>query len=177
MKKWMYVIFPGLGLALFLAAYFPAKARYEAGEADRAAKVAAAKAADEAHRKDLEEKAHEDSVRRAAENAKEEADREAARIAKRKQDDADIQRDTDAANADVAKYTQQRDALQKELDELHQRKEQLTREDFDMLKQVELARVAQSNADIEIQRMVEMIATRAGGSSLTVEIMPPPPKK
>jgi hypothetical protein len=177
MKKWMYIIFPGIGLALFLAVYFPAKARFEAGEAARAQAIATQKAADEQHRLDLEKRAHDDSVKRQEQNARDEAAKEASRIAKRRQEDADIQRDTDAANADVAKFTAQRDELQKELDALHKRKEQLTREDFDMLKQVELARVAQSNADLEIQRMVEMIATRAGGSSLTVEIMPPPPKK
>jgi hypothetical protein len=177
MKKWMYLIFPGLGLALFLSVYFPAKARFEAGEAARAAALAAQKAADEQHRHELEQRAHDDSVRRAAETAREEAEKEAARIAKRRQEDADIQHETDAANADVAKFTAQRDELQKTLDSLHERKDQLTREDFDLLKQVELARVAQANADLEIQRMVEMIATRAGGSSLTVVIEPEVAKK
>ena len=177
MKKWMYIIFPGLGLALFFAIYIPANHRFEAGEAARAAAIAAQKAADEEHRHQLEQRAHDDSVKRQEQNARDEAAKEAARKAKRQQEDADIQRDTDAANADVAKFTAQRDALQKQLDELHAKKDQLTREDFDLLKQVELARVAQSNADLEIQRMVEMIATRAGGSSLTVVIEPPVPKK
>jgi hypothetical protein len=177
MKKWMYVIFPGLGLALFLALYFPAKARYEAGEASRAAAVAAQKAADEEHRHQIEERARQDSLRRAAENAKAEAEKEANRIAKWAQQSAEIQHDTDGYNADIAKDTKEVDELEKELEALHTRKDQLTREDFDLLKQVELARVGQSNADLEIQRMVEMIATRAGGSSLTVVIEPQLPKK
>jgi hypothetical protein len=177
MKKWMYVIFPGLGLALFLALYFPAKARYEAGEASRAAAITAQKAADEAHRHDIEERARQDSLKRAAENAKADADKEANRIAKWAAQSEEIQRDTDSANADIAKYTKQVDELEKQLETLHTRKELLTREDFDLLKQVELARVGQSNADLEIQRMVEMIATRAGGSSLTVVVEPQVPKK
>ncbi len=177
MKKWMYVIFPGLGLALFFAIYIPANARYNAGLESRAAAIAAAKAADEAHLHDIEERARQDSQKRAADNAKAEADKEAARIAKWKLQSDEIQHDTDGYNSDIAKYTKQVDELEKQLDELHTRKDQLTREDFDLMKEVELARVGQSNADLKIQRMVEMIATRAGGSSLTVQVEPQVPKK
>jgi chromosome segregation ATPase len=176
MKKWMYIIFPGLGLALFLALYFPANAHYEASVTARAEAVAAQKSADEQHRLALEKQAHEDSLKRQEQNARDEKAREADRIAKRQKEMDAIQKDTDGFNADIAKYQKQVDELQKQLDALHERKDRLTREDFDLLKQVELARVAQSNSDLEIQRMVEMIATRAGGSSLTVAIEVPEKK-
>ncbi len=177
MKKWLYVICPIVGIALFLALYFPAKARHEAGEAARAESIAKAKAADEAKKHEIEEKVRVDSQRRATENAREEAAKEAARIAKYNAVGEEIQKDTDAANADILKYTKQVDDLNTELDALRKRKEELTREDFDLLKQVELARVHQSNANLQIQRMVEMIANRAGASSLTVQIDPVIPKK
>jgi uncharacterized protein YggE len=67
MKKWLYVICPIVGIALFLALYFPAKARHEAGEAARADSIAKAKAADEAKKHEIEEKVRVDSQRRATE--------------------------------------------------------------------------------------------------------------
>jgi hypothetical protein len=47
-------------------------------------------------------------------------------------------------------------------------------DDFELLKGVEAARVAQHNAEMEIQRMVTMIVNRADESTLT-ELPPPPP--
>ncbi len=172
MKKWMYVIFPGIGIAVFLGLYFPAKSHFEAVEASRAEAVARQKTADDAHKKELEDLARQDSEKRAAQNAKDEAAREAARLEKWNQQGRDIQAETDAATADGDRYSKQIADLQIQLDTLHKQKDDLSREDFDLTKQVELARVNESTADLEIQRMVEMIANRAGASSMTVQIAP-----
>ena len=118
MKKWMYVIFPGLALAIFLALYFPAKEAAEQHVRDEAAQVARQKAADEAHRKDLEDKARADSERRAAENAQQLAAQAAVREAKRLADMKLIQADTDAANQEIDRSTKEADELQAKLKKL-----------------------------------------------------------
>ena len=51
----------------------------------------------------------------------------------------------------------------------------------DLAKQVELSRIARRNAELEIQRMTDMIVKRAGDSSLTrppiIQMPPPAPAK
>jgi chromosome segregation ATPase len=172
MKKWMYVIFPTLGLAIFLALYFPAKQASEDRVRREADEVARLKAVDDAHKKELEDKARADSDRRSAENARDLAAKAAEREAKRVAEMQGIQAQTDASNREIDRLTKEADALQAKLEALQKQKEVLTREDFDLAKQVELARVNQGNADLEIQRMVDMIASRAGQSAMAN--VPPP---
>jgi predicted nucleic acid-binding Zn-ribbon protein len=86
-----------------------------------------------------------------------------------------IQADTDKFNAEVEKYSNEVSELTIELDSLHKQKDALTREGFDFAKRVELAQVVRQNAELEIQRMVQMIANRADQSMMTK--MPPPPPK
>jgi flagellar motility protein MotE (MotC chaperone) len=167
MKKWLYVISVGAMLAAWLAIYFPAKKATEERLAAQQAAIERQKEEDDARRLAIEQKAREDADRRAAERAKEEADKEAAAQKKWDDESAKIQADTDKANADIARLTQQVNALETELDTLHKAKDEDNREDFDLTKQVELARVNQFNAELEIQRMVDMVASRADQSSLT----------
>jgi hypothetical protein len=60
-----------------------------------------------------------------------------------------------------------------ELDNLNKQLDSLTRQNFDYLKKVQLAEVNRHDAEMDIQRMVDMIAERADQSSMTK--MPPPP--
>jgi len=83
----------------------------------------------------------------------------------------------DDANAKATAYSKDSAALEIELDTLHKQKEQSNREDFDLLKQVELARVGLRAAEMENQRMVGMIAGKADDSFLTRMPPPPPPEK
>ncbi len=164
MKKWMYVISVSLLLAVWLAIYFPAIKVTEAREAARQVELQRQKDAAEAHRKAIERQAQADATRRAAETARKEAEAEAA--AKKKWDDqsAQIQADTDKAKASIAKSKKEIAALEAELTSLNKAKDKDNREDFELLKSVELARVNQFNAELEIQRMVDMIAQRASNS-------------
>ncbi len=166
MKKWMYVIFPGLALAVFLSLYFPAKRLAEERVQQEAEAVTRQKAAEDAHRKELEDKARAASDRRAAENAQQLAAQEAARETKRLGELHAIQADAATADKDVERYTQEANDLQTRLESLQKQREALTREDFDLAKQVELNRVNAGNADLEIQRMVDMIAARAAQSAM-----------
>ena len=61
--------------------------------------------------------------------------------------------------------------LEKELAGLRTQKETVNRENLELLKKVELARIAKRNAELNIQRMTEMISRRAAASALTA---PPP---
>jgi len=175
MKKWMYVLGPGLMLGVFLFFYFSSKAETDARmKAEKARKEEIAK--EEEQKKQIaEKKARDDAERRNADRAADEA-----RIAKEKQDkyDADmrrIQEDTDKATASAEASAKQVSELTIELDTLHKQKDSITREGFDLAKRVEMAEVARRNAELEIQRMVDMIANRADQSSMTK--MPPPPPK
>jgi hypothetical protein len=164
-------------IAVFLFFYFDSKAEWEAKEKARLEEVARVKADAEQKKQVAEAKAREDAERRNAERTAEEA-----KTAKDKQDkyDADMRRiqdDTDRANAMAEKYAKQVSELTIELDTLHKQKDALTREDFELEKKVELARVARQNAELEIQRTVEMIATRADQSAMAKPPPPPPPKE
>ncbi len=86
-----------------------------------------------------------------------------------------IKAETDRSNAEAEKYAKEVSELTIELDTLHKQKDDLTREGFDLAKKVELAAVARRNAELEIQRLVQMMAERADQSIMAK--MPPPPKE
>lgn len=178
MKKWMYLIFPSVMLAGFLVIYFSHKKEAEEKEARHIAQVAKERADAEQKKKVAETKAREDAKKRAEEREAEERKKEEEKAAKQAADDKKV-RDTTAeytAKADAA--SKEASKLEIELDRLRKEKDKTSRETFDLAKQVELARIARRNAELEIQRMTEMIARRASDSSLTrPPIVPAPPAK
>jgi hypothetical protein len=175
MKKWLFVISPGCMLAVFLVFYFANRKEEEAREKVHQEELARQKADADEKKRIAEAKAHDDAEKRNQERIAEEA-----RVAKEKQDkyDAEMARirgDTDGSNALAEKYSKQVSDLSIELDNLYKEKESLTRENFEYMKKVELAVVDRHSAEMDIQRMVEMIADRADKSSMTVMPPPPPP--
>lgn len=176
MKKWLYVLAPAVMIAVFLFFFFDSRAEWEAKEKAHQEEVARLKAEADMKKHAAELKAREDADRRNAERVAEEA-----KAAKEKQDryNAEMQRikdDTDRANAEAASYARQVSELTIELDTLHKQKDALTREDFELAKKVQLAEVARRNAELEIQRTVEMIADRADQSAMAKPPPPPPAK-
>jgi membrane protein involved in colicin uptake len=173
----MYVFGPGLMLAVFLFFYFASKAETDARlRAEKIHKEEVAREA-EAKKQAAEAKARADAEARNAERAAEET-----KAAKDKQDKYDnemrrIKDDTDKANANAEAYAKQVSELTIELDSLRKQRDTITREGFDLAKRVELAEVTRRNAELEIQRMVEMISNRADQSTLTKMPPPPPPKE
>jgi hypothetical protein len=167
MKKWMYLIFPGVMLAGFLVFYISHKEAAEIKERAHVEQVAKKKAEDEARKKAAEIKAREDAKKRADERDAEEKKKEDEKAAKQAADDKQVHDKTmeylakgEAAAKEVAKLEAQLDRLRKERDKT-------SLEAFEIAKQVELARVARRNAELEIQRMTEMVVKRASDSSLT----------
>ncbi len=174
MKKWMYLIFPGAMLGLFLVFFLSHTKEAEAREKTRQEVLAKKIADDVAKKKEDENRARLDAEKRAADRAAEDAKKESERIAKQAAIDREIREATDKAIADAATSQKTIDNLEAELDRLHKQKDQLSRDGFDIAKQVELAKVAKRTAEIEIQRTVELIARKAQESYL-VRMPPPPP--
>ena len=177
MKKWMYLVVPGILLVAFLFLYKEEMTQVAAKEQARKDEVAREKADTDAKKKAAEEEARISADKRAKDQK--EADEKAAaeKEAKWQAESKKIQDQTDQNTAEADRLSKEAAELEIQLDSLTQQKEKLNREDFDLLKQVELTRVAQQNADMEIQRKVEMIARRADESSLTAMPPAPPEKK
>jgi len=174
MKKWIYLISVGSMLAVFMFFYFAHVKEAEIKEKQRAAEVAQ-KQKEEADRKaTIEAKAREDAERRSRERTEAEAKKEAERLAKWEAENKKIQDATNEMNAKADGYSKEISALEVELNRLRMEKEKLNRDAFEFAKQVEQARIAKRNAELEIQRMTDMIAKRASDSSLTRAPAPAP---
>ena len=175
MKKWMYVIFPSVMLGVFLFFYFAEAKQAEIKEKQRAAELAKQKAEDAEKKRVAEEKARLDSAKRQAERAAEDAKREADKLAKWLAEGKRIQDDTDKSIADADRYSKQVSELEIQLDTARKAKDKASRESFDLLKLVERSKVERRNAEVEIQRLTEMVARRASDSSMTKAPVVPAP--
>lgn len=161
-----YLIAPVVLLVLFGGLYWN---HVRSADAEAQAKVAAAfeaQAAEDARKAEAERKAREDAEKRAAERLAEEQKREEAKAAKWAADSAQIA-------ADKARYEEQTKALlaeaaalEKEIATVRGDRQTLKRDNFELAREIELARIAKRNAELEIQRTTEMLA-RSAGSTLT----------
>lgn len=174
---YVYVLLPLVLMLAFLftpgAGYFSSMKELEEKSRRVAAEKAAAKAAEDARRLEIERKAQEDSKKRQEQRDAEDRAKEQRRI--KEYDDAMKQLRDEAAKyaAEADAFQKEANALELQLNELRTTKEKTNREVFELAKQVELAKVNRRNAELEIQRMVDMVAQRLGASSLAS--MPPPP--
>ncbi|MBI5382025.1 MAG: hypothetical protein HZA31_09020 [Opitutae bacterium] len=175
MKKWLYFIAPAVGLGVFLFFYYAHVE--EAGKRLAAKKVEIEKrdAEEAAKKKALEERARQDADRLAAERAKEEAKKLAERVAAQAAEDKKVKDATDLALGECDKYTKEIARMERELSDLRAKKEKTTREFLEISKQLELAKIARRNAELEVQRMTEMVATKAAESAMAKFVPPPAP--
>jgi chromosome segregation ATPase len=177
MKKWFYVLFPTIMIAVFLLFYMSSRKETIAREVAQKEEAARTKAEADRKKAEAEATAQADAERRNVQRAADEA-----KAAKDKEDKynaemAKIKAETDRANASAEKFSKQVSDLTIELDTLHKQKDELTRESFELLKKIELQEVARRNAELEIQRYDEMIANRADESFMTKMPPAPPPEK
>lgn len=168
-----YIIVPVVLLGVFIFFYRGALQEMAAKDELKRKEAAALQAADDARRKEIEARAAEDARKRQEEREAVERAKEEKKI--REYEDAMKQ-----LREETARYASEADALSKQangleiqLAEMRTLKEKTNREAFDLAKQVELAKIQRRNAELEIQRMVDMVAQRVGNSSLAQ--MPPPP--
>jgi len=121
----------------------------------------------------IEQKALADAEKRQKER---EAD-DAAKAAKKEADYAKVMTqlasDTKEENAQADKLAKEVADLDISISQARTNKEKLNRETFDLAKEVELAKISRRNAELELQRMVEMAGKKIADSS--VAIAPPPP--
>jgi chromosome segregation ATPase len=178
---YVYVLLPLILLVAFLftpgAGYFSSMKQLEEKNKQIAAQKAAEKAADDARRAEIEKKAAEDAKKRQEQREAEERAKEQKKI--KEYEDAMKQLRDEAAKytAEADNFQKETNALELQLNELRSLKEKTNREVFELAKQVELAKVNRRNAELEIQRMVDMVAQRVGASSFAAMPPPPAPKK
>lgn len=175
MKKWMYVISVGSMLAVFLFFYTTHVKQAELDEKARIEKKARDDAKAAAEKKEREDQARMDAEKRAAQRKKEEDEKAAKKLADWQAENKKIQDATDEHNAKADEYAKLISRLDIELNTLRANKEKLNREAFEIAKQVEAARIEKHSAEMEIQRVTDMIAKRAADSSLTRAPEPPKP--
>ncbi|SDS33894.1 hypothetical protein [Opitutus sp. GAS368] len=168
-----YVIAPVILMALFGFFYNGALNDMKIKEEGRLAKIAATEKAEADRKAEVEKKATAEALKKqeeraAADKAKEDKKEKDYQDAMTKlKDEAD-----DYANQ-TAKLTKEAADLDASILQTRSDKERLTRESLELAKQVELAKINRRNSELEIQRMIDMVAKKLNDSSIAVA--PPPP--
>lgn len=177
MKKWFYLIAPACMLVVFIFLYLGSTKKIAERDRQIAEKAHAAKVAEDQRKAEIEEKARLDAKRHAEERAAEDAKKEKERAEKWAAVGKDIQDQTDGYNKEAEDLSKTVAELQQQLVQLRKSKEAANLEYLAAIKQVELARVDKRTAELDIQRMTDMIAKRAEQSAMAKPPAPPAPAK
>lgn len=170
----MFVLFPSILLAIFLVFYISSENRLKERARQQAEAKAQADQAEAERKAEAEANAKAAAEKRRVEQAAEDAKKEADRLAKyQAQLDGVIATETKYKNEANAR-SQEASDLEVELDNLHHQRDELNQHYFDLLKQLEMDRIRERDAELNIQRMVTRIAERAENSTM-VQMPPLPP--
>lgn len=161
-----YIITPLVLMAAFGVVFWQHSKSAAVKEKAEIAIAEKVKAETEAKKKQAIDKAREDGEKRAAARLAEEQQKEAEKQAKWKEAgdriDADI-----AANKELfAKNSATVKALESELETLRTSKESINNKMFSMMHETETERIAKRSAELEIQRLTEIVARTAANTSL-----------
>jgi hypothetical protein len=161
-----YIITPVVLMLLFGGVFWN-HSKHAAIEA-REFEVRAAQAkADEAAKKEAAVvKAREDAAKRTAARLAEEQAAETEKREKWAAAGKKIADDTNANQTLIAQHTAAIKSLEAELVALREAKEKANARSLETTQNTELARIAKRNAEMEIQRMTEMVARKAANTSL-----------
>jgi hypothetical protein len=168
-----YYIAPVLLLAVFGGLYWQHMGVMETKAEQKKIEQARIKAEEDAKKREAELRAKEDADKRIAEREEAERKKELEKEAKRLADIEKIKSESDRYSSLLAESTKQAESLEKQLKDTRALKEQLSRQEFESEKKVELAMIEKRNAELQVQRMAEMVAQRTNKSSLTQ--LPPAP--
>jgi hypothetical protein len=167
-----YFLVPIVLLAVFAFLYRGATKEMEIKQATQQAELDKKKAEEKKHKEEID-------ARAAADAKKHQEIREAEDKAKADKKEAEYQKVLKDLKDETVKYSTEADKLSKEAADLEIQisqartdKEKLNRDTFDLAKQVEQEKINRRNAELEIQRMMEMVATKLASNSI---IIPPPP--
>ena len=166
MKK-LYIIAPLVMLGIFGVFYNNFTKEYAITEAQHEADELARIAAEEAAQKEAERLAKEEAARRTAARDAEEAAKLAEREAKWAAAGKEIADATAEYKAESDKLAAQAADLEIKLLEARNKKQASATKAFQLTKDISSAIVAKHNAEMEGQRMTEMISRKALQSSLT----------
>jgi len=174
-----YLIVPVILLAVFGFSYNSALKDMQAKEEANHAKAMEKKKAEDAHKAEVDARATAD-----AKKHQEERDAEDRKKQEKKQADYDdaMKKLRDEANdyaAQVDKLGKEAADLEKQISDGRNEKERLNRETLELAKAVELAKINRRNAELEIQRMIDMVAKKLNDSSIAAAppLSPPPVAK
>jgi hypothetical protein len=171
-----YVILPAILLIVFGVYYTKvAKPEMVAAEVAKEKRIADERAAEDAHRKEVEAKAQEDA--RKAQEVRDQKEKERQEKAQKDKDEQDrkVQEETAKWTDEAAKLTKDIAAMEAQIANLRSKREATNREVLDLAKKAELAKIDRRNAELEIQRMYDMVAQKVADSFLT-KAPPSPPK-
>ena len=158
----LYFLVPALLLAVFGGLYAvhikdaAAKAGIVAAEASKKAE------AEKAKKTEAERQAKADADKRTAERLADEKRREDEKRGRWEAAGKQIADDTATYQAQAEKHAAEAKTLEAKLAELRAEKDRASQAAFDAAKDVEAARIQKRNAELEIQRMVEAVARKAG---------------
>ena len=176
MNKYYFIV-PACLLAGFIFFYRGALDEMEIKANTEKARIAAVKAEEDAKRQEVEKRAQIDAEERQKAREKEEE-------AKRKKNEksyndamAKLKKDSDGLDIENAKLTKEAADLEQAIINERALKDKTSREAFDLSKQVELEKINRRSAELEIQRLIEMLGTKAAASTLASMPPPPPVKK
>lgn len=160
MKRY-YIGVPVLLLALFGAVYWNYTQTAAATEATRATELRRAHEADEARKAEAERLARADADKHAAERAAEERRQEEEKRALWLAESHKIELETKALQEKLEAGNTELARLQAGLTAAHERVAALRQEQFEAARQVESGRIEKRNAELEIQRLTDLLAHRA----------------
>ncbi len=125
-----------------------------------------------------ERQSKEEAAKRTAEREADEAAKIADREAKWKAAGDEIAQYTAKAKATSDKHQANINELELKLTSLRKSREDIKQQVYDGMKNVESARIAKRNAELQVQRMAQMVTQKAETSVLVKKpILPPPPAK
>ena len=106
---------------------------------------------------------------------RDEKDRQKQEKLQKEKDEQDrrINEETAKLEGDAANLTKQIANQQSDIANLRNQRESTSREVFDAAAKVELAKIDRRNAELEIQRMYEMVAQKVTDTSLAKPPLPP----
>lgn len=173
-----YIIVPliALGIFGFLHNDFSKKDAIKKEAEHQAEMAEVQRKADE--KAEAERLSKEEAAKRTAEREAAEAKKLADREAKWKAAGDEIAQYTAEAKATSDTHQTKINELELKLTALRKDRETVKQETYDGMKAVESARIAKRNAELQVQRMAQMVTQKAETSVLVKKpILPPPPAK
>lgn len=157
-----YFIVPVIGLGLFGGAYWQFSERSAEAARVRAGELAATRANEQARLAAAEEKAKTEADQRTLTRVAEEAKKQAAKQVQWEADSAQIATETVRYQAQIEALKSEVAEVERQLADARKTKVREATRAFELAREVELARIAKRNAELELQRTTEILARRAG---------------